>query len=63
MTSKADLSQQLSRIIEIVRQYPEGAAREAILQRVEPLQIQDRTLQRRLQLLVERNQLTVTGRG
>lgn len=63
VTSKADLSQQLSRIIDIVRQFPEGVARDAILERVEALQIQDRTLQRRLQLLVERNQLSVTGRG
>lgn len=63
MGSKDDISQQLSRIIDIVEQYPTGVAREDILERVEPLQIHDRTLQRRLRLLVDKGQLKVSGRG
>lgn len=42
VSSKDDIAKQLSKIIEIVRRYREGAAREEILERGEPLEIQDR---------------------
>jgi hypothetical protein len=63
VVTKFNITEELQGILDIIKEYPEGAEFNAILEKVQPLQLHERTLQRRLKALVDRRDVTVSGRS